>query len=53
MSIGAFLSVAMVAPIAAEVCSLSVSVGEEGQTATGRNFEWFVSDMVTNIWLLE
>jgi penicillin V acylase-like amidase (Ntn superfamily) len=53
MIIGGFLLVAMAAPIVAQACGRAVSFGKEEQTATGRNFEWFVSDMDTNIWLLE
>jgi penicillin V acylase-like amidase (Ntn superfamily) len=53
MIIGGFLLVAMAAPIVAQACGRAVSFGKEEQTATGRNFEWFVSDMDTNIWVLE
>jgi penicillin V acylase-like amidase (Ntn superfamily) len=51
MGVGAFLSVAMAAPIVAEACSRAVYFGEEGQTVTGRTMDWFVSDMDTNMWL--
>jgi len=45
------LSMAIVAPFAAEACSRAVYFGEEGQTVTGRTMDWFVSDMDTNLWL--
>lgn len=51
MGIGAFLSVAMAAPLVAEACSRAVYFGKEGQTVTGRTMDWFVSDMDTNLWL--
>lgn len=51
MAIGAFVSVAVAAPIMAEACSRAVYFGQEGQTVTGRTMDWFVSDMDTNIWL--
>lgn len=51
IGLGAFLSVALAAPIVAEACSRAVYFGEEGQTVTGRTMDWFVSDMDTNMWL--
>jgi penicillin V acylase-like amidase (Ntn superfamily) len=51
MGIGAFLSVAIAAPLVAEACSRAVYFGKEGQIVTGRTMDWFVSDMDTNLWL--
>ena len=51
VGIGAFLSVAMAAPMVAEACTRAVYFGLEGQTVTGRTMDWFVSDMDTNLWM--
>jgi penicillin V acylase-like amidase (Ntn superfamily) len=51
IGIGAFLSVAIAAPLVAEACSRAVYFGKEGQIVTGRTMDWFVSDMDTNLWL--
>jgi choloylglycine hydrolase len=51
IGIATVLSMAMVAPHAADACSRAVYFGEDGQTITGRTMDWFVSDMDTNMWL--
>lgn len=51
LGIGAFLSMAVAAPMLAEACSRAVYFGEEGQTVTGRTMDWAVSDVDTNMWL--
>lgn len=51
MGIGAALSVAIMAPSAAEACSRAVYFGKDGQIVTGRTMDWFVSDMDTNLWM--
>jgi len=47
----AALSVAVLAPSAADACSRAVYFGLEGQTVTGRTMDWFEADLKTNIWL--
>lgn len=49
--LGAFLSLALAAPYAAEACSRAVYLGPEGQTITGRTMDWFTADIETNMWL--
>jgi penicillin V acylase-like amidase (Ntn superfamily) len=51
IGIATVLSMAMVAPYAADACTRAVYFGLEGQTVTGRTMDWFISDMDTNMWL--
>lgn len=49
--IAALLASTLLSPAISDACSRAVYFGKEGQVATGRTMDWFVSDMDTNMWL--